>query len=268
MLTVVSAFKGYAIEASDGRVGTVSDFLFDDDTWKIRWLVVDTGGWLTERKVLIHPSAVRKIDSETQELFVTLTKAQVKESPDILRDQAVSQQMQSRLYDYYGWDPLWGGGYFGTGAIASPLASPPYFGAAAAIDATQDGFHSDNGDPHLRSVDVVAGYHIHAVDGEIGHLENFLIDDANWNIRYLILDTKNWLPGKHVLVSPYAVKEIDWADRLIYLKITRDQIETSPPRDPTDAVDQDYETRLHNHYRWPVMGSKKTTGDADTIQNT
>ncbi len=254
MLLAVSALKGYAIEASDGGIGTVSDVLFDDQSWKLRWLVVDAGTWLSGRKVLIHPSAIRHADYERQELPVTLTKAQVEGSPGILQDQPVSRQMESQLHDYYQWDPYWGNGIFGAGAIASPLAPSPYFGGAAVREADRAESDTDSGDPHLRSVAAVTGYHIHATDGEIGHVENFMIDDASWGIRYLVVDTRNWWPGKHVLMSPYAVREIDWSERQIRLDVTRSQVKGSPPWDPMDMIDQAHEKRLHSYYGWPGYG--------------
>jgi hypothetical protein len=255
MLVVGSAVKGYDIEASDGSIGTVSDLLFDDRSWLVRWLVVDTGNWLTGRQVLIHPSAIGQPDHLRRKLPVALTKIQVKESPDILQDRPVSQQMERNLYDYYGWDPIWGGSsYFGAGALASPLVPMPYLGGSAVREAAGIASRLDDGDPHLRSITAVAGYDIHARDGAIGHVESFLVDDAGWGIRYLIVDTKNWWPGKHVLVSPYAVSEIDWADNEIHLEITREQVKTSPPWDPLDLIDQIYERQLHSHYAWPGYG--------------
>ena len=130
MMHVISALKGYAIEASDGRMGTVADVLFDDSSWRVRWLVVDCGSWLTGRKVLIHPSAISRTDLEQQRFLVSLTKAQVEMSPELAEDQPVSQQMENQLYTYYGWDPHWGGPYLSEtpGAIASPFMAPPYFG--------------------------------------------------------------------------------------------------------------------------------------------
>ena len=164
MLNVVSSLKGFDIQAKDGGLGTVSDFLFDDSTWKVRWLVVDTGKWLTGRKVLIHPSAVGYADYGSQELTVALTKTQVKDSPDIAQDRPVSQQMQNELYGYYGWDPLWSGGMYGgglyggaMGGIASPLSTRAYFGAGAVREAERGEADHDKGDPHLRSIAEVTG---------------------------------------------------------------------------------------------------------------
>jgi len=249
MLQLESVLKGFAIEARDGRIGTVSDFLFVDTTWKVRWLVVDTGTWLTERKVLIHPSAIGQVDHARQELPVKLTKAQVEGSPEILQDRPMSLQMEGSLYDYYGWDARWGG----SGAMALPLVPPPYFGLASVREEAAVDSRLDQEDPHLQSIAAVTGYYIKASDGEVGHVENFLIDDTSWDIRYLIVETRNWWPGKHVLVSPYAVREISWSDHQIRLDLARDKVKTSPPWTPSEIIDQDYEERLRNHYQWPDL---------------
>lgn len=254
MLLVASALKGYAIEASDGRIGTVSDLLLDDSSWKLRWLVVDTGTWLSDRKVLLHPSAIGQPDHERRALPVNLTTHQVEASPGSMTDRPVSQQMESNLYRYYGWDPMWGGSsYFGTGGIASPISAPPLFGADARDAATGDTL-LDEGDPHLRSVAEITGYHIAATDGEVGHVENLLIDDVTWSVRYIIVDTKNWWPGKHVLLSPYAVSKIEWGVREVGVDVSKEKVRESPPWDPAAIIDQYYEKRLHTHYGWPGYG--------------
>jgi sporulation protein YlmC with PRC-barrel domain len=254
MLLAGSALKGYAVEASDGTVGTVTDLLFDDSSWKIRWIVVNTGTWLTARKILLHPSAVTRGDYERQELSVALSRHQIEASPRISQDQPVSAQDQSSLYDYYGWDPYWGGSSFGGGGIASPFSAPPYFGISALREQAGRGPQHDNGDPHLRSVAAVTGYHILANDGGIGHVENFLIDDATWSIRYLIVDTSNWWLGQHVLLAPYAVSNISYEQHQIAVDVDRDKVKSSPPWDPAEMVDTYYEKRLHRHYGWQGYG--------------
>jgi hypothetical protein len=254
MMQVISVLKGFAVEASDGRIGTVADFLFDDASWRVRWLVVDCGTWLPGRKVLIHPSAVSLADLERQRLPVTLTKAQVERSPELAEDQPVSQQMENQLYTYYGWDPLWGGPYLSEtpGAIAWPYMAPPYFGLGLDTgEAHGKRANLHGADPHVRSVNEVMGYHLHAVDGEIGHIENFMIDDADWSIHYFIVDTRNWWHGKRVLISPLAVKSIEWFDRHVELEVSREQVKASPAWDPLDAFTQVYAKRLHKHYGWP-----------------
>lgn len=256
MLNAASSLRDFDIQATDGSLGTISDFLFDDTTWKLRWMVVDTGRWLSGRKVLVHPSAVILVAIEGRQVNVALTKQQVEDSPDILQDRPVSRQMQNDLYGHYGWDPLWGGGMYpgSFGAIASPLSAPAYFGTAAMRNAERDGMNLDDGDPHLRSTVEVAGYHVHATDGDIGHVQDFLIDDASWEIRYLIVDTSNWWVGQHVLISPYSVRNVDWSERHVRLDLSRDKIKSSPSWNPSNLVDGDFERRLHSHYDWPGYG--------------
>jgi sporulation protein YlmC with PRC-barrel domain len=262
MLIVGSALKGYVIEATDGRIGTVKNFLFDDTTWKIRWLVVDTGHWLIDRQVLIHPSAIGTPDHERQTLPVVLSKTQVERSPDIAQNQPVTMQMQSHLYNYYGWDPYWGPNYYDAGLTGMGMTGLgmaggvgiPFAGQDRRIGADALQLGAEDGDPHLRSMHAVRGYHIHATDGSIGHVENFMVDDVTWTIRYLIVDTRNWWPGAHVLISPFAVKSIDWGEQQIHLNVTRERVKGSPPWDPVEAVEEMYERRLHGYYGWPGYG--------------
>jgi hypothetical protein len=249
MLQNASAINGYAIAAGDGRLGTVTDFLFDDSSWLVRWLVVDTGNWLAGRKVLLPPPVLGRLDSNAREFGVRLTMKQVKASPDIDTERPVSRQLETNIYDYYGWQPYWGvgpmmGGYaYGGGAMSvSPVPEARLL--AEDIAAAQ----RSNDDPHLRSIGVVTGYHIHASDGEIGHIEDFLLDDADWSIQYLVVDTRNWWPGKTVLISPRSVKEIDWTDNVVNLSVDRQKIKDSPAYDASTKIDRAYEKHFHNHY--------------------
>ncbi len=254
MMFKASALKGYAIQATDGSIGTVNDLLFDDRTWQIRWLVIDTGTFLPGRKVLIHPAAVAQSVHDQDQLLLTLTKAQIEASPDLQTDQPVSRQMEAHLNDYYGWDPYWGSMFFGGGAIASRLSPPPLFGVPLQAEGDIiDGPHNE-GDPHLRSVQAVIGYHIEASDGAIGHVEDFQVDDKSWELRYLIVDTRKWWTGGHVLVSPYAVRGFDWAGHSISIALTQAQLKASPPWNPAAPLDQAYEAQLHDHYGWEGYG--------------
>ena len=255
MLLVARALEGYEIAAVDGSIGVVSDFLFDDQTWALRWLVVDAGGWWADHKVLLQPSAITRIDYEERVVFVSLTQAKIKCSPDLTQDPPVSRQMEASLYEHYGWDPRWGGdGFFMDGVIPTPVGLTQSMEPAAmrALDGCGDGL--GDGDPHLRSIVAVTGAHIHAQDGDIGHIQNFLIDDATWSVRYLIADTSNWWMGKQVLLSPYSVREIDWPNNTIIVAVTREQVKASPTWDPLAIIDEVYEQRLHRHYGWRGYG--------------
>jgi hypothetical protein len=255
MLRNASAVDGYAIAASDGQLGKVSDFLFDDASWLVRWMVVETGSWLSGRKVLLPPSVLGHLDPKEEQFSVRLTKQQVKDSPDIDTHRPVSRQFETDIYNYYGWSPYWGGGLYmgGFGYMGVPgdlrgasVSSAPSESRRREEQAAN--IRRDHDDPHLRSIEAVTGYHIHATDGEIGHVEDFLVEDADWSIHYLVVDTKNWWPGKKVLISPRSVGKIDWADRQVNLNVDRQRVKDSPTYDESTLVDRAYEKQFHSYY--------------------
>jgi hypothetical protein len=239
MLWRASAINGYAIEASDGDIGTVSDFLFDDASWLVRWLVVDTGNWLSDRKVLLPPSVLGRLYAKDRVFAVKSTKQQIKDSPEIDTDRPVSRQMETSVYDYYGWSPYWGSGFYmgGYGYMPGSGMGSTYLKERRRQEEIAQA-QADRDDVHLRSVEAVSGYHIHASDGEIGHVEDFLIEDADWSIHYLVVDTKNWWPGR----------EIDWTDRLVNLDVDRQKVKDSPAYDPTITIDRAYDEKLLTYY--------------------
>lgn len=259
MLFVLSVLKGFTVAASDGRIGAVSDFLFDDQTWKVRWLVVDTRSWLLGRKVLVHASAIGEPDPRRNELPVKLTKAQVEGGPAVSTHRPVSRQTEAHFYDHYGWDPSWGygwnpswgGGEFGAGVTGATFAAPLLERDVQEAEPALAEGDPGEADPHLRSAAEVVGYHVLASDGQIGHVQNVVVDHANWDIRYLGVDTSDWLGGQHVLIAPFAVQKIDWFDRRILINITRDRVEASPRCDSIEFIDEAYERKLHGHYGWP-----------------
>ena len=245
MLWDASVMKGYAIEARDGRLGTVSDFLFEDTSWMIRWLVVDTGHWLSGRKVLLPPSVLRHPDPQSRRFPVKLTMQQVKDSPEIDTDRPVSRQVESHVYDYYGWEPYW------AAALATPFTAPLYHPGSKSFE-QRAGPQSKEGDPHLRGTAAVTGYHIHATDGQIGHVEDFLVNDAGWSIRYLVVDTRNWWSGDQILISPRTVREIDWADKSIHLNISQQRVKGGRVYDPSKMADRANEDLMLKYYRRSV----------------
>lgn len=254
MLLVISALKGYALESTDGLVGTVTDFLFDQRSWFLKWAVVETGTWLNGRKVLIHPSAFGEPDYDRELIPVRLTKHRIEESPAFAVDRPVFPRDEVSFHNFYGIDPLVStAGFFGVPSDASRL-DPTAQADRLARRAIGDAASLEEDDASLRGVTDIVGFHMRAIDETIGHLENLLIDDETWSIRYLIVGTKTWWPGAHVLISPYAVRAIDWADREVALNITRQQVKTSPPWDPIALMSQMEEKHLHRHYGWPGYG--------------
>jgi len=251
MLRHKSEINGYAIHASDGLIGSVSDFLFDDTTWLVRWLVIDTGNWLPGRKVLLPPSALTAVNHIGHQFSVRLTKQQVQECPDIDSDRPVSRQMEATVYNYYDWAPYWGIGsdigLAGNGIGYLAGTAPPSLEQMERDNAINDAQRAKD-DPALRSANEVIDYEILASDGEIGHVEDFLIEDEDWSIHYLVVDTKNWWPGKSVLISPLSVRNIEWNNRRVSLGATRQKVKDSPLYDPSMTVDPIYEENLQKHY--------------------
>jgi hypothetical protein len=242
--------KGFTLGATDGDVGSVEEVYFDDARWGIRYLVVDTGGWLSGRTVLISPISIRGTDWGERTIKVDLTRKQVEESPDIDTDKPVSRQHEIAYFGYYGYPWYWGGPYlWGVGAHPLDAASPliPVDPAAAEVQARIDEERAA-ADHHLRSSAEVIGYSIHATDDDIGHVDDFLFDDASWAIRYMVVDTRNWWPGKKVLVSPQWIERIDWPSLEVFVKLTRATVKDSPEYDPSNPPTREYEAALHRHY--------------------
>ncbi len=251
MLRSVNDLEGYAIEASDGKVGKVIEFYFDDEKWTVRYLVADTGGWLTGRKVLISPSALGDIDWDSRQLHVDMPKKRVENSPDIDTDKPVSRQHERAYYDYYSYPYYWGGPY-----LWGPVGYPRYPAAypAAGPDTVQkeiDSALKEQSDVHLRSTHEVGDYYIEATDGDIGHVEDFLIDDETWTIRYMVIDTRNWWPGKKVLVSPEWIRRVSWTDSKVSVDLSRDAIKNGPEYKESGPLNRDYEKQLYEHHRRP-----------------
>lgn len=249
MLCDASAINGYYVEASDGRLGTVSDLLFEDVGWVVRWLVVDVGHWLPGRKVLLPLSTLGRPDPALRQFSVKQTMQQVKDSPDVDTDRPVSRQIEAVVYDYFGWDRYWSSSSLpNSRGMATPFMAPRYESGSNPHDLARVDVQTNDGDPHLRSIATVSGYHIGASDGEIGHVEDFLMDDAGWNIRYIKVDTKNWWPGERVLISPYSVREIDCPGRLVHINVNRQKVKDSPPYNPSITIDGAYEEKFLTYW--------------------
>ncbi|MEO7736171.1 MAG: PRC-barrel domain-containing protein [Kofleriaceae bacterium] len=239
MLSKAKTLHGYKLACLDGEIGNVSEFYFDDRHWTIRYLVADTGSWLKGRHVLISPYALNCAIASEHSFSIDLTKKQIEDSPPIDSDLPVSQQFEQSYYDYYGWPRYWDG--------------PNMWGAYPYLERDRSRWRhyaKDEGwDTHLRSTHEVTGYHLHALDGEIGHVEDFIIDDERtWAIRYLIADTKNWWPGKHVLISPQWVQRVSWLDQQVFVDLSRESIKASPEFTADSLLTRGYEHGLYGHY--------------------
>lgn len=234
------------IRATDGDIGKVRDFLFDDERWTLRYVVADTGNWLTGRKVLLSPFSLGDPDlvRMTSEIPVKLSRKQIEEAPPLDADAPVSRRYEQQLARYYALPPYWGSNSL-WGFRQHPAETIPFTPEEIA---EQEKPFADIKECHLRSVKEVDGYHIQALDGLIGHVRDFLAHQQSWAIRFLVVDTKNWWPGKRVLISPAKAREVNWQARRVQLQMKRDQIKQSPEYHPDQPVSIDLEELTLAHY--------------------
>ncbi|MGV8880460.1 MAG: PRC-barrel domain-containing protein [Sphingobacteriaceae bacterium] len=250
MKRTIKNLMGFTMGATDGEIGKVKDFYFDDVNWTIRYLVVETGSWLSNRKVLISTEALLPCDWENETFPVNLTKEQIKKSPNIDTEQPVSRQHEMELYTHYSWTNYWGGGLWagglGTTGMMMPMSALPMEDAIK-NSRYETGIEAGC-DPHLRSAKNVQGYTIDALDENIGNVEDFIVDDSNWKIHYMVVDTGNWFPGKKVTLSPHLIKEINWETSEVTVNATVEQVKNSPEYDASKHLSTLYESNLQNYY--------------------
>ena len=246
MLDKAKTLTGYNLQSLDGEIGKVKDFYFDDQYWTIRYLVADTGEWLVSRQVLISPHSLAGVDREQGSIAVKLTRDQIEHSPTLNRDKPVSRQFERAYFGFYGL--------------------PMYFefepNRSKGGNSAQT--RKKRGDPDLRSTHDVSGHHVEATDGEIGHVEDFLIDDETWAIRYLIVDTKDWLPGEKVLISPKWIERVSWSEKRVVVALTRDAIGQAPEYTDAPPLTRDLEIALHRHYARPGYWPADAGGSEDS----
>jgi hypothetical protein len=239
MLTKINDLIGGKVHATDGDIGRVHDFFFDDITWTIRYMVVDTGNWLTGKNVLISCESLGTPDWDNKKFPVDLTREQVMKSPDLDTSQPVSRQYELRLHKHYGWAPYWTLGSMTGGA---PLVVPvPEMESSETETAEAAEFN-------LRSVLEVTGYQVDSSGEDAGGISGLLVDTDGWALRYMVVKTGGWLSGRKVLVAVNWAEGISWPDRKVFLGLSKDKIKTSPPYDPKEEVTRKFEETFHDHY--------------------
>jgi len=245
MLYRLERLIGCPVVASDGEIGLINDVYFDDRRWTVRYLAIDPRDRVDGRRTLIPAVAVQGIDRERLVIHVRLDKQQVEASPPINTDKPVLRGHERELLNYYGYPYYWSGPLL-WGAVAytaDPLGLMPPVSDAP-------GKHGEaHNDPRLRSSREVTGYHLQTTHDPMGHVEDFLLDTANWAIRYLVIDTRNWLPGRHIVIPPQWIKSVDWTERVVNVGVTRDIVEAAPEYHPDLDFSPAYATKLYRHYQ-------------------
>jgi len=241
MLYKSTWLTGFKLDSLDGEIGKAKDFYFNDRNWTIHYLVADTGTWLTGRQVLISPSALGAVNQEDQNIAIELTKKQIEDSPPLESDKPVSRQYEASYFGYEGSTSSWD----------EPNRMEPDPNSEEGNVNPEGSLHDkEEWDPNLRSTNAVMGHHVQASDDEIGHVEDFIIDDQTWAIRYLVINTRNWLPGKKILVSPQWIERISWTEAKVFVHLSSEIIHSAPEYDDDTPITRDYEEALHKHFAY------------------
>ena len=231
MFLNVNRVKGFGIDAADGDIGRLKEFYFDDKECVIRYLVVDTGRFLPGKKVLIPRSALRKPDLIKKRIQVDLSKEQVKNSQGIDEHRPVKRERDFELNQYHGWKISW--------------AEGPEVLLPADVEPDLDSY---GGDPHLQSTDMLTGFHIQTPEGEVGRLDDFVLDDAAWDIRYYVAEIGTRLPGRKVLMCPQWIQKINQRERKVLVNLALEKIKTGPEYNQSTPITKDYEEEMLEHY--------------------
>lgn len=246
MLRMLAALEGMSIQALDGPIGNVTDIHFDDETWTIRYLVVNTGTWLTGRSVLVTPHAVGAIQWAQRRLDVDLTRDEVGNSPGIDAVGPLSRQHETAYFDYYGYPYYWAGSFrWGPTPYPPPLALRRYL----EVDVPAAGAENQRDHLHLRSAEAVVGYRIEAIDGSIGHVDDLLYAAQDWSLQSAVVDTGRWLAGRHIVVAVDWIERVSWDERKVFVGLTGDAVREAPQWDPVRALTPDYEAYLQRFDR-------------------
>jgi len=266
MLRSLKDFERYSVTAVDGEIGRVIDFLLDDERWAVRYMIVDTGGGFLEldgRRVLISPISFGDPDGVTQRFHVALTVDKIKNGPDIDLDKPVSRQHEQDYSHYYGIPHYWG--YTGLWGLGS---YPGFLTPGDGPVTTQKNSDDSAGDSHLRSAKELRRYHIQGTDGAIGHVEDFIVDDETWEVRYLVVDTRDWWIGRRVLIAPQWATRVSWPERKVHVAMSRAEIKDAPQWHPGTPVNREYEERLYDYHGrpmyWPENPRPRGSGQVES----
>jgi len=222
MLRDLKELFGYQLSAKDGVIGHVKDFYFDDKSWSIRYLVVDTGPWLIGRQVLLSPHSLRDLNDYAKSLSVKLTRTQIEDGPSIESHVPVSRQYEEAYFNHYGWPAYWEDGEM-WGVAGFPVAPVP----SKNDDAHHHG-HNQRDDIHLRSVKAVTGYHVHLRDGSLGLVSGLMIEAGNWVICHLAVSTGHWYANKIVFIAASNVERISRETSELFVNLTKADLQQAP----------------------------------------
>lgn len=243
MLLLQSELRNFTLHAQDGDLGRCRDFLFDDAKWVLRYMEANTGKWLLGRRVLISPISIDEPILESKKIPVKLSKREIEEAPGADTETPISEQFERTYYGYFGYPYYWvGGDVWGLHGYPGDLLQGAGYYQSTFEPEEEEKIKKS----HLRSMREVDGYTIHAVDEEIGHVADFVLDTANWAVRYLVVDIRRWLSGPRVLVSPQWIDRVSWHQKQVYVDVGKQAIATAPKFEM--PITRDDELAVFTHF--------------------
>ena len=260
MLRSAKTIIGYHLQAQNGKIGTCSDFLFDEEYWSVRYMVADTGGWLSGKKVLVSPQLFGDPSWASRTFPVLLTKEEIEKAPSLDTHEPVSRRYEKMWLNHFGFKYYWitSGGLAPGYVISSPYQPTSKSDAADTAPEKKspdnqqvENDTADDDEIRLRSVNEIVGYRINARGELFGEVEEFIVDDTTWIIRYVVMNTGGWFSGKKVLAPPEWIESISWHDRDVVMNVVRSSIEACPEYEPSRPINREYEQVLYDYHGKP-----------------
>ncbi len=245
MLISYSRIKLSSLDGSDGNIGTISDMIVDGDQWAVRYIQVNIGKWLPGRIVPLQPDSIVERDWAIPLAKTNVSADAIENSPEVRSPRPVSRAMEVELAKHFDWQPYWSGGF------GHELGGVPPLSPSLVIDKKKQQ-EIESTQVNLRSANEVIGYKVHEADGEMGSVYDLIVDDLAWLVRYIVVDTGNWLPGKKVMLAASWIEQISWTEKAMHLDLTKDQVRGMPQYDPEQAVNRQHEEQLYDYYGRPV----------------
>lgn len=246
-----SDLRHYDVKGNADEIGKLHDIYLDDQSWKIRWFVVETGNWFSSNKILLTPENIVGVTPGTGTLHVALSKQDIENAPHAEEHLPVSDQDQNEVrYTAVNRHALMFPGYAG-------LMMPPTL-----IEQTQPLSEDERElqeavreqqDRHLRSAGEIEGYAISATDGNLGALSDLVVNSEEWKVELLAMDTSKWLPGRTVVVSPQGIDHISWRERELAVTMDKETIKESPELQSLKSIERSYVSKLNEYYRFPMV---------------
>lgn len=248
---IFSDLQNYDVKGGTEHIGKLHDLYLDDETWQIKWFVIETGNWFSSNKILLDSQKITSLSPHDATLHVALTQQEVENAPSASEHPPVSDQHRNEFsYVAASHNTLLFPGYAGL-MMPTTLIERPDRPSEAEKDL--DAMAREQADRHLRSASEIEGYTIHASNGKLGPLSDLVIDTSEWTVELLALDTSKWMPGRTVVISPLSIDRISWESRELMVKMDKATIEASPELHSLKAIETSYVSRLNEYYRFPMV---------------